>query len=236
MTRNAQLALGLGHRTALGRVDFLVAPSNEVAVAWIDRWPDWTGAGLALHGPPGSGKTHLCEVWRRLSGAPAIDASALAEAGAPELLGPARACVLDGVGAWLEGDEELQRRLLHLYNLMAQRGGHLLLSGAKPPAHWPCTLADLRSRLATMAAVGLKAPDDSLLAAVLVKLFSDRQLKVEPAIIRFLVARMERSLEAAGRMVAAIDRVSLAERREITVPLVRSVLDQEQPEHAEDGG
>ncbi len=151
------------------------------------------------------------------------------------MLGPARACVLDGVGAWLEGDEELQRRLLHLYNLMAQRGGHLLLSGAKPPAHWPCTLADLRSRLATMAAVGLKAPDDSLLAAVLVKLFSDRQLKAEPAIIQFLVARMERSLEAAGRMVAAIDRASLAQRRNITIPLVRSVLNQEQPEPAEDG-
>lgn len=236
MIRSAQLALGLGHRTALGRADFLVAPSNEVAVAWIDRWPDWPGVGLVLHGPPGSGKTHLCEVWRGVSGAPAIDASALGGAEAPELLGPARVCVLDGAGDWVGGDGELQRRLLHLYNLMTQRGGHLLLSGAKPPAHWPCALADLRSRLATMTAVGLRAPDDTLLAAVLAKLFADRQLTAEPAIIRFLVARMERSLEAAGRLVNAIDRVSLAERREITVPLVRSVLDQERAEHAENGG
>ncbi len=234
MTRIAQLALDLGHRSALGRADYLVAPSNEVAVAWIDRWPNWPGTGLALYGPPGSGKTHLCEVWRRLSGAPAIDALALGGAEAPELLGPARACVLDGAGDWIGRGGELQRRLLHLYNLIAQRGGHLFLSGTKPPAHWPCALADLRSRLATMAAVGLKAPDDSLLAAVLAKLFADRQLKAEPVIIHFLVARMERSLETAGRMVAAIDRVSLAERREITVPLVRSVLDREQPEHAED--
>ena len=40
-----QLPLDLGHRPALGREDFLVAPSNQGAVAWIDRWPDWPGPG-----------------------------------------------------------------------------------------------------------------------------------------------------------------------------------------------
>ena len=55
----AQLVLNLGHRPALGREDFLVADGNRVAVDWIDQWPDWPQPGLALHGDPGAGKTHL---------------------------------------------------------------------------------------------------------------------------------------------------------------------------------
>ncbi len=70
MTRPGQLALDFGHRPALGREDFLVAPCNEDAVAWVDRWPDWPGPALVIHGPAGCGKTHLAQVWRRRSGVP----------------------------------------------------------------------------------------------------------------------------------------------------------------------
>lgn len=229
----AQLPLDLGHRPALGREDFLVAPSNEIAVAWIDRWPDWPGPALALYGPGGCGKSHLCQVWRTMSGAVTVAAADLALVEPPELLGAARACLLDGV--WDEpeagagaGDgtsaAARERGLLHLYNIMAERGGHVLLSGRAPPARWTCTLPDLRSRLTTATAVPLAAPDDALIEAVLVKLFADRQLAVGPEVVRFLLARMERSFEAARGLVAALDRASLAGRREITVPLARGVL------------
>lgn len=224
MSGAVQLPLDLGHRPALGREDFLVAPGNEVAVAWIDRWPDWPGPALALHGPVGCGKSHLCQVWRAMSGALELDAAGLATAEPPELLGPARACVLDDAPAALEGDALRQRRLLHLYNMLVERRGHLLLSGRTPPARWPCALPDLGSRLAALPAVALSAPDDALIGAVLVKLFADRQLRVAPEVVGFLVARMERSFAAAREIVDALDRAALAERREITVPLARQVL------------
>jgi chromosomal replication initiation ATPase DnaA len=57
-----------------------------------------------------------------------------------------------------------------------------------------------------------------------VKLFSDRQLRIDGEIVDYMLARMERSFEAAQRLVAAIDARSLAARRDITVPLVRQVL------------
>ncbi|MFQ5772935.1 MAG: DNA replication protein [Kiloniellaceae bacterium] len=233
MSRAAQLPFDLEHRPALGREDFLVAPSNELAVAWIDRWPRWPGPALALYGPPGCGKTHLCRVWRAASGAAAIDAAALDAAEPPELLGPARACALDGVEAALAGDPLRQRRLLHLYNMLAERGGHLLLAGRAPPARWSCSLPDLRSRLSAASAVALGAPDDALIEAVLIKLFADRQLRVGAEVVRFLLPRMERSFAAARDIVAAVDRASLAQRRDITVPLVRAVLAKEQAGRAD---
>jgi chromosomal replication initiation ATPase DnaA len=60
----------------------------------------------------------------------------------------------------------------------------------------------------------------------LVKLFADRQLRVGGEVVRFLSARMERSFEAARALVAALDRVSLADRRAVTVPLAGRVLEQ----------
>jgi DnaA regulatory inactivator Hda len=227
VTGTAQLPLELVPRPALGREDFLVAPSNQVAVAWIDRWPDWPGPALALYGPPGCGKTHLGQVWRAASGAVEIDAGRLARAEPPELLGAARACVLDDAESLLgvAGAGADAERLLHLFNSVVERGGQVLLTGRAAPARWPCALADLRSRLAAATAVRMEPPDDALMAAVLVKLFADRQLPVGEELVRYLLARMERSFAAARALVAALDRASLADRRAVTIPLARRVLE-----------
>jgi chromosomal replication initiation ATPase DnaA len=214
----AQLTLDLGLRPALDRENFLVAPSNETAVAWIDRWPDWPGAALALYGPPGCGKTHLAQVWRAASGAIAVGPADLARTSPPDLLGQSRTVLLDGLDAVLDSDAERERTVLHLYNMVVERGGHMLLTGQSAPARWPVAL------LAAVQAVELGAPDDALVEAVLVKLFADRQLRVGAEVVRFLLARMERSFAAARALVDAIDRAALESRREITVPLARRVL------------
>ena len=213
-----QRTLDWGVRPALGREDFLVAPCNEAAVAWLDRWPDWPGPALVIHGPPRSGKSHLAEVWRRRSSAEAVKASALAQAVTGAGDAPA-ALVVDGLAAPLD-----ERALLHTYNGVAERGGHLLLTALAPPALWPLTLPDLvsRLRLAPEAAIGL--PDDALLAALVVKLFADRQIAVTPEVPAYVVPRIERSFEAVARLVERLDRAALAEGRPVTVPLARRVL------------
>jgi chromosomal replication initiation ATPase DnaA len=114
---------------------------------------------------------------------------------------------------------------MHLYNVAAEAGGQLLITAATPPARWSLSLADLRSRLVAAPAVAIGPPDDGLIAALLIKLFDDRQLRVSDGVVEFLLARMERSFEAARRLVTALDEAALANRRNITVPLARQVLD-----------
>jgi len=221
-----QLILDLPHRPASGREDFLIAPSNQVAMAWIDRWPDWPAPGLAIHGPSGCGKTHLAQVWLGAAGARRLGIEDLMTRAAAEHLRQGRALALDGIDAELSATPGAEERLLHLYNQLVEAGGHLLLTAERPPAHWPIGLPDLRSRLAAIPAVALGAPDDRLMLALLAKLFADRQLHVDAEVLEYCLRRMERSFAAACSLVAAADRVSLTARREITVPLMRDILSQ----------
>jgi DnaA regulatory inactivator Hda len=217
-----QLTFDFPHRPALGAEDFLVAPPNAEAVAWIDRWPDWPAPVLVIHGPAGCGKTHLARVFMTATGAAEITADALTEAEPPALLGDSPACVLEDADAVAGTAAEAQ--LFHLYNTVKEAGRHMLLTARTPPARWPVRLADLRSRLNAGITVGIGAPDDALIGAVLVKLFADRQLKVDGDVLKYLLARMERSFAAAQALVGALDDTALAEKRAVTVPLVRAVL------------
>lgn len=213
--RTNQLALDLRHRAAMGREDFLVSPSNAEAVAWIDRWPDWPGHALVLTGPPGSGKTHLGEVWQGLAGARPYSAGLLTEA--DSLDAPVFVDDADIPGR----DEEL----FHLFNAAGAAGSFVLFASRIPPARWEDRLPDLRSRLAAAPNTRIQPPDETLIAAVLMKMFADQQMDVGADVLDYLVNRMERSFEAARTLAERLNQASLATQRGITIPLAREVFD-----------
>ena len=220
MNTASQLALDFDHRPSLGGEDFLIAPPNAEAVRWLDAWPDWPGPALVIFGPAGSGKTHLAQVFQAKSNACRVTPADLGESQPPA------AILEDADGVCGPGGGGPEEAVLHLYNHLAESGRHLMLTAKQPPARWGIVLKDLASRLNTASQAGIGAPDDALIAAVLVKQFADRQLKIDADVISFMLTRMERSFEAARAMVAAIDALALSQRRNITMPLVRQVLDQ----------
>lgn len=220
---HAQLALDFDHRPSLSGDDFLVAASNAAAVAWLDRWPDWPAPGLIIHGPGGCGKSHLVEAFRARSGAVPMTAEMLRSGNAVSGVAEARAWVVDDADHIVASLPETA--LFHAFNAVAEIGGHILMTAAAPPGRWGIALPDLSSRLNALPTAGIGRPDDELVEAVLIKHFADRQLRVDGDVLSYVTARMERSFAEARRLVAAVDAAALAERRNITVPLVRQVLD-----------
>lgn len=215
-----QLTLELPLPEGLQRADFMPAACNRDALDLLLRWPDWPRPVVVLHGPSGAGKSHLARIWAERAGALLLDPAMVWAPAAPLARVAGRgAVVVDD--APLAADEVL---LFHLHNAVVNAGGSLLLTGEGPVAGWPVRLPDLRSRLLAAHAVAIAPPDDALLAALLVKQLADRQLKVEPNVIDFLLARMERSFAAVRALVAALDRASLRARRPLTPPLARLVL------------
>lgn len=216
-----QLPLDIPHREAFEHEDFLVTLSNQQAVSWIDQWPDWPSHCLILYGPSGCGKTHLSHVWEKASKAARFDLKSLDVENFPA---QETAVILEDVEHSLRQDT-FQERLFHLYNWQKEKGGYLLLTARQHPKHWGMTLPDLSSRMLASPTIDIGMLDDHLLTAIIVKQFSDRQINVSMEVIAFLLPRMERSFEAARDVVSAIDRLALSEKRKITVPLVRQVLE-----------
>ena len=212
--RGRQLPLDLAAPPAFGREDFVTGAPNRAALEWIESWPLWPARVAIVWGPPGSGKSHLAAIWSAKA-----DASVW-QAGEDLHAAATRPLVMDG---WPDGLAE--DALFHLLNLLPERGGWLLMTAETAPSRWTIALPDLRSRLLAAPAVGIGTPDDALLAAVLMKHFSDRQLRVAPGVIDFLTARIERSYAAARAVVAAIDEQALAAQRDITQALARRVLE-----------
>lgn len=216
--KTRQLVFELPHRPALGVEDFLVSDSNAEAVALIDRWPDWPVGAAVICGPSGSGKSHLANVWRAKTAATIVEAGDVTTARVPDLAKCGR-LVVENVNAG--GDEQA---LFHLLNLVREERLALLFTSDLAPGDLAITLPDLRSRLKAVPLAVILPPDDALLRAVLVKLFADRQLSVEPAVIDYVVLRMERSLAAARAVVGEIDRLALTLQRSVTRTIAASVL------------
>lgn len=216
-----QLPLALPSETAMGRADFLEAPSNALALAALDA-PALPGGLAVLVGPPGSGKTHLARVWAAARGARWQEASSLPQ-DLSTLIAPdsPKALVIDDAQSLAGGPGE--EALFHLINHQRRRG-ELLLTAPCPARDWDLRLPDLLSRLSAAAHPALAEPDEVLLAGVLVKLFADRQVQVDPPLIAYLLARMERSLAAARDLVERLDRRALQLKRPITWRLASEML------------
>ncbi|NBN62265.1 hypothetical protein GWI72_06580 [Microvirga tunisiensis] len=214
-----QLPLILPHEQALGRDDYLVGQANRAALEMIESWPSWPAPVTILAGPVGSGKTHLVEIWRRLSGATVLEARALTEAAVADLVA-AGPVALENAHRGVD-----ETALFHLINAARQAGVSLLVTSRTWPAAWNLTLPDLVSRLRAATPVEIAEPDDDLLRRVLVKLFADRQVMIDPSVVDYLVVRMERSLGVAGRVVEALDAEALAGGCRITRSLAGRVLE-----------
>jgi chromosomal replication initiation ATPase DnaA len=211
MPRPRQLAFALDHSESFAREDFLIGPSNETALALLERWPDWPSRMMLLVGPEGSGKSHLAAIWAQLAGARVAAARTLDIAAVPAAL-TTGALVLEGLGA--NGFDE--RTLFHLINLVREEGAFVLATARSAPASWAVELPDLASRLRLMPVINLAAPDDALLRALIVKLFADRQLAVDESVVVYLATRIERSFAGARAAVDALDREALRLQRPVT--------------------
>jgi chromosomal replication initiation ATPase DnaA len=208
-----QLPLPFAHRPEFARADFIAAPANADALAWLGRVEDWPQARLALWGEAGCGKTHLLHVWSARHGA-ALLAGARISATAP----PSRPLVID------DADTAGEQPLLHLLNATAEARQPVLLAAREPPARWRSTIPDLASRLRAITAIRIGPADETLLRALLVRLLAERQLLVGASVQAWLLACLPRTPGALREAVARLDHAALVAGLPITRAFAAATL------------
>lgn len=218
-----QLPLALSVEEPFDAEDLVVTQSNYALSQLIEQWPEWHLPISLIVGPEGAGKSHFSTVWAQKSGAYRGRLDMLGRAveeastGRPILIEDITAETIDETG------------LFHLINAVRQMHcvdthATLLMTSSSLPSQWGMQLRDLESRMKSATFVTIDQPDDVLLQAVLVKLFSDRQLTIDFSVISYIAKHMERSLSTARILVDMIDRRALQEKTKITRNFVAEIM------------
>lgn len=220
-----QTVFELPPRTSYLAEDFVVTDSNALAHKQITEFAGQPSNVMLLLGPEASGKTHLAHIWAEQQGAVFIAADALSAEDSSEYFAQHSAVVVEDI------ERCPKDALFHFAQHLKLSPEHkALLSSSKNLAQLWVESPDIHSRLKSWPVALLEEPDDTLLEALLIKGFSDRQLRVDPALITYLLPRIERSCVAVYQLLHQLDHAALQEKRPITLPLARSVLEKTEQE------
>jgi chromosomal replication initiation ATPase DnaA len=218
----------LPHAPSHAREDFLVHPSNDAALALIDAYPRWPAPLMLLTGPEGAGKSHLAAIFASATGATRLSGAALSEVD-PDAATRSPALALDDADAVGESEAAL----FHLLNFARSRAVPVLMTARTAPDLWGVATPDLLSRLRLAPVVEIGPPEPELIEAVLIKLFADRQLNVEPSLAAYIARRLDRSLGAARALVEALDAEALAQGRKVTRAMAAALLKSDEGEQGD---
>jgi chromosomal replication initiation ATPase DnaA len=213
-----QYILPLTNRPVLDAGNFIVARSNQQAVEFIRRWPDWPSTAAALFGPKACGKSHLATIWADMAQASIISAAELIPATGRK--SASTSLVIED----LDRTPADATRDHLLIGLLDRPGVSVLLTGRTPPAQWPAATGDWHSRLQSLIAFQMWSPDDEFLSALVQRHFAERQLHASASVVNHILAHVERTPDAIAGFVDSIDHKALSEKRPLSLRLVMEML------------
>ena len=206
MSELNQLLLELDYKTNFNEHDFYLSKSNSNAFNFINRWPDWEKKILNISGEKFSGKSHLANIFKLKSKAFLVKGNKI-DNSIFKSLKLYESIIIDDFEECNE--EEI---LYSIFNLIDQDNKYLLINSLKPINKIKYKLPDLASRSKNCLYAEIENPDDELLFAIILKNFSDRQIKIEKKIINFIISRVDRSYRKIDEFIYKIDELSLKKK------------------------
>ena len=218
MSELNQLLLDFDYKNNFNEHDFYLSKSNSNAFNLINRWPDWDKKILNISGEKFSGKSHLANIFKLKSKAFLIKGN--------EIDNSIFKSIKLHESIIIDDFEECNKEeiLYSIFNLIDQDSKYLLINSLKPINEIKYRLPDLTSRSKNCLYAVIENPDDELLFAIILKNFSDRQIKIEKKIINFIISRIDRSYRKIDEFIYKIDELSLKKKKPINFKTIKEIL------------
>ena len=218
MSELNQLLLELDHKKNFNEHDYYISKSNYFAYNIIDKWPKWDKKILNIFGEKFSGKTHLANIFKSKSNALFIKSKEINEDFFKNIK-LFESIIID------DFEKDYDERLIYsIFNLVDQDNKYMLINSSIPINEIKFELPDLTSRAKNCISAKIESPDDNLIFAIILKNFSDRQIKVEKKIIDFIINRIDRSYGKIYEFIYKIDELSLKKKKPITFKTIKEIL------------
>ena len=218
MTELNQLLLNFNSKINFNNHDYYVSKSNFFAFSIIEKWPKWEKRIVNISGEKFSGKSHLATIFRSKSKAMLLDQKLISD----EIYKKIKlydSIIID------DFEDIIDEKLIYsIFNLVDQDNKFLLINSLRPINEIKFKLPDVQSRSKNCLFAKIENPDDDLIFAIIIKNFSDRQIKLEKKIIEFVIKRIERSYSKIYEFIYKVDEISLKKKKPINLKTIKEIL------------
>ena len=213
-----QMLLKFNQKKNFNYEDFFVSKSNYFAFTLIEKWPKWEKNIVNIHGEKSSGKTHLANIFYKKNKTKKITEDQLND----ELIKNLK--IYENI-ILEDFENKIEERLLYsLFNLVDSDNKYLLINSLKPISEMSFLLDDLKSRSKNCLFAKIESPDDDLVFAIILKIFSDKQITVDKKLINFIIKRIDRSYGKISDFIYKIDELSLKKKKPINIKTIKEIL------------
>ncbi len=212
-----QQSLPLKLLPSYGRHDFVVGESNYEAVNWVDNFSKSKMDGLIIIGPSSSGKSHLVSTLQNKNEYMIFEADDINEE---------KINVSDLKNTIIENIQKVNNHtfFLHVINIIKEKNFKVLLTSDVPVSQLKIKLADLNSRLLAYVHSKILLPTDDVLRGIIIKISKDKGLLLSNLVINFMLNHIERSYLVINKFINQLDKLSLEQKKKITIPLIKTLL------------
>lgn len=221
--RTVQEVFDFSKEESLSWSDFIESTENREALTYLTRWPNWNSNGLVIVGEHGVGKTHLASLWAQSANAVCVLKSCLNND--PRDLFEYtndNKChfVFDNFQDFLTD----QRWLFDFYNIAKEKHRYFIIIDVTPPALWNVSLPDLKSRLNLLPVARISSHSDELLFKVTKKLARDYEIEIEDNVVEYILMMCRRDIPEISRILKTLDKLSLQQKKPLSINFVRKYL------------
>ena len=213
-----QLLLDFGYKKNFNDHDYYVSKSNYFAFNIMDKWPKWEKRILNICGEKFCGKTHLANIFKSKSKALLINHNKINDDTFKQMK------LFESIIIEDFKDNFNEKIIYSIFNIVDQDNKYLLINSVKPINEIKFELPDMLSRSKNCLVAKIESPDDDLIFAIILKNFSDRQIKIEKKIIEFIINRIDRSYSKIYEFIYKIDELSLKKKKPINLKTIREIL------------